>query len=188
MITHVSLDLETLDTCGRATILAIAGVAVTEQDGEFTLSHPHFYRVCNIESQDKRTMSQSTVNWWERQSEEARRVFDEAKTARHPAHALLEFRDWIGNLPGDVQVWGNGSVFDIGILADAMWEWGITEPWDFRNIRDLRTLADIARRYGFSTVLPDVGTHHNALDDALYQANYLAAYFNHLNRVTRHER
>lgn len=188
MITHVSLDLETLDTCGRATILAIAGVAVTEQDGEFTLPHPHFYRVCNTDSQNKRTTSRSTVNWWRRQSKEARHVFDEARTAAPLAHVLLDFCDWIRNLPGEVHIWGNGSVFDVGILADAMWELMIREPWDFRNIRDLRTLADIARRYGFSTVLPDVGTHHNALDDALYQANYLAAYFNHLNEVTCNER
>lgn len=184
MITHVSIDLETLDTCSRATILSIGAVAVGENGQSLA---PDFYRVCNTESQTGRTLSRSTVGWWENQSDEARKIFDEAKTANHLIAALKEFRSWILQLPGEVQVWGNGATFDVGIIADAMWELQIKEPWDFWNIRDLRTLADLAYRYGFKNPPERVGTHHNAIDDARHQSNLMVAYFRHLDEAMSNE-
>ena len=48
-------------------------------------------------------------------------------------------------------------------------------PWNFRHVRDMRTLRDICLRLGLEPAIKAsvqrVGVHHNALDDAEYQAN-----------------
>ena len=63
--------------------------------------------------------------------------------------------------------WGNGSNFDLTILESLFDDYRISIPWNFRNIRDLRTFKEYV--YDGSQT-ERVGTYHNALDDAIYQA------------------
>jgi len=65
------------------------------------------------------------------------------------------------------KVWSNGSVFDIMVAENAFRQLGMQNPWNFWNIRDCRTIYDIA---GVS--LKDGGhvTSHKAVEDAERQA------------------
>ena len=48
-------------------------------------------------------------------------------------------------------------------------------PWKFWNVRDVRTVVDLAKP--FRNLKKDYkrkGTHHNALDDAIFQASYVS--------------
>lgn len=170
---QVALDLETLGTSPDSVILAIGAVAVCEETGE----RRKFYSICNANAQPGRTISQSTLNWWSGQSDAARVAFDQA---HQPEAALLSdvlcaLTHWIGELglTHDVYVWGNGSSFDVAMLEHAYKQSSDFVPWDFRKTRDMRTLRDICLRLQLPIEVERVGTHHNALDDAEFQANVI---------------
>lgn len=66
-------------------------------------------------------------------------------------------------------LWGNGSDFDNVILASAYRSCNLEVPWKFWNNRCYRTVKALR---------PDIkihrsGTYHNALDDAVSQAEHL---------------
>lgn len=184
---HVSIDLETLSTSPAAVILSIGAVAFCEDTGR-TAS---FATVVSVDSQDDRQIDASTLRWWEQQSAEARIVLDLAKEADAPPlrHALDLFTDWIGSFGAthDVHVWGNGSDFDVAILAHAYKSFSPFVPWHFKKARDMRTLYDVTSRFGLDirSYTPRVGTHHNALDDAQYQANIIHESLRQIGLIAR---
>lgn|GEM_PF-891863 len=170
---QVALDLETLGTSPDSAILAIGAVAVCEETGQ----RRKFYSICNANAQPGRTVSQSTLDWWSKQSDAARVAFDEAHKQEAPmlATVLAELTHWIGELglTHDVYVWGNGANFDVAMLEHAYKQISDFVPWNFRHVRDMRTLYDITLRLQLDVDVPRIGTHHNALDDAEFQANVI---------------
>ena len=170
---QVAIDLETLSTSPAAVMLSIGAVAVCESTG----TRLQFYAATSVDSQPGRKTDASTLIWWDKQSTEARKAFDYAHSEDCPplSQALDQLTDWLGKLgeTHDVYVWGNGADFDIGILNHAYKEISNFVPWDFRKVRDMRTLYDLTLRFGLTISVPRVGTHHNALDDAQFQADVI---------------
>lgn len=174
---EVAIDLETLSTSPAAVLLSIGAVAVCAATGQ-TIK---FYAATSVASQPDRKTDASTLDWWSKQSAEARVAFDYAHSDDCPplTNALTQLTNWLGKLgeTHDVYVWGNGSDFDIGILNHAYKEISNFVPWDFRKVRDMRTLRDICLRLGLEDQIkasvPRVGVHHNALDDAQFQADVI---------------
>ena len=171
---HIAIDLETLSTSPAAVILSIGAVAMAE--GGDTLAD--FYSICSIASQHDRQIDKSTLDWWGKQSSDARTVLEQANEPNGPTldSVLDELTRWIGELgeTHEVIVHGNGAAFDIAILEHAYKQRSPFVPWNFRNVRDMRTLRDICLRLGLEPKIkeaaPRTGTHHNALDDARFQA------------------
>ena len=169
---QVAIDLETLGTSPDSVILSIGAVAVCTETGQIV----KFYGACAIDSQQHRTISKSTLNWWESQSADARKALDFAKSDDCPSlqDSLSRLTEWLGDLgkTHDVYVYGNGSDFDIAMLNHAYKQISDFVPWNFRRSRDMRTLYDITLRFGLDIKgnAKRVGTHHNALDDAEFQA------------------
>ena len=170
---HVAIDLETLSTSPAAVLLSIGAVAVCAATGQ-TIK---FYAATSVASQPDRKTDASTLDWWSKQSAEARVAFDYAHSDDCPplTNALTQLTNWLGKLgeTHDVYVYGNGADFDIGILNHAYKEISNFVPWDFRKVRDMRTLYDLTLRFGLTISVPRVGTHHNALDDAQFQADVI---------------
>ena len=173
---HVAIDLETLSTSPAAVVLSIGAVAMSE-GGDLLCE---FYSVCSIASQrETRQIDKPTLDWWEKQSSDARTVLEQANEPSSPALAtvLAQLTDWIGDLGEDYElfVWGNGAAFDVAILEHAYKQSSPFVPWNFRNVRDMRTLYDLTLRFGLDIKdkAPRVGTHHNALDDARFQAGVI---------------
>ena len=170
---QVAIDLETLSTSPAAVMLSIGAVAVCESTG----TRLQFYAATSVDSQPGRKTDASTLIWWDKQSTEAHKAFDYAHSEDCPplSQALDQLTDWLGKLgeTHDVYVWGNGADFDIGILNHAYKEISNFVPWDFRKVRDMRTLYDLTLRFGLTISVPRVGTHHNALDDAQFQADVI---------------
>ena len=166
---HFSIDLETLGTRYNAAILSIG---VQQFDIDSGKLGETFYREIDIDSAIKAgKVTGSTLAWWALQGEVAKRVFgDKNKTAL--SVALDELCTWMKKLSANPKVWGNGPSFDISILEHAYDHGAVgqKEPWRYTNIRDMRTIMD------YCLVKPKrEGTHHNALDDAKYQAQCIAA-------------
>lgn len=160
---HVSCDLETLSLQPNALVLSI-GLAA------FTLPHGIVKRAYWILEQQTqvakgRHIDPRTLDWWQRQSKEAREVLtatgtDTATTLRHVA-------TWFEGLPDLAGVWGFGADFDNAILQSLYRDYGQSVPWSYKLNRCGRTVTALApmRRP------PRQGAHHNAMDDAAYQAS-----------------
>ena len=78
------------------------------------------------------------------------------------------------------RVWSQGANFDICILDHMFRHVGLTSPWKYNAVRDTRTLYDYIPENAWPV---RQGTHHNALDDAKYQAECVIVAMKHLNRL-----
>lgn len=164
---HVMIDLETLGTDPGATILSIGAVAVHPETGE--QSGTPFYVAISRDSCRAHGLTEDpkTIAWWEGQSDAARIVLDDP-LAMTLDEALQLFCGWWERRGARI-IWCHGATFDGPILAAALRALDMPIPWQFWNARDTRTIYDAAG------VKPDrkEGVHHNALIDALRQAEAL---------------
>jgi len=167
----IMLDLETMGTSSDAAIIAVGACWF---DVEKKTIGSTFFEVVDLQSSVDAglKMDASTVMWWMRQSDEARGAFD--RKGHTLNYVLQKFQQWIGDSAEVVKIWGNGASFDNAILSNAYSKAGLIHPWNFWNDRCYRTKK--ADR-------PDVkmirsGTHHNALDDAMSQAEHLIDIYN----------
>lgn len=163
---HWSIDLETLDNKYSSAIVSIGAVQFDRDTGEIGIRH---YAKIDLDSAMKSgTVSGSTLAWWMRH-DKAREVFNE-KEKTPLACALAELSTIIRSKTIGAYVWGNGSSFDITILEHAFINGahGLAIPWGYQQIRDMRTIREAA---GLDLCdVPPVGTAHNAVDDAEFQA------------------
>ena len=165
----IMVDLETFDTRPTAVILSIGACRINW--AEDTVDRP-FHQIIDRQScvDAGLSISEDTVNWWNKQSYEAKAVFRDPSVPL--LDALAQFSAYMKEFdPKTVRVWGNGSDFDNTILANAYAAMGFELPWRFYNNRCFRTAKDLYSDH--MTALPRQGTHHNALDDAMHQARGL---------------
>jgi hypothetical protein len=162
---HVMFDLETLATRPWAVVLSIGAVAWRPLTGERVDT---FYK--NIEPQScidvGLVADPETAKWWmapERRS--ARQALSEDK--RPIKEVVDSFASWFFSC-GARAVWAHGASFDVPIWETAAKFAGGDVPWNFRSVRDTRTVFDLVD-VDF-TALKKEGDYHNALDDALNQS------------------
>lgn len=164
---HASIDIETLDLEPTAVVLSI-GVALFTEDGEIVDT---FYRVLDKDSQKDagRTVRKSTLEWWEQQGDAARRVL--TADGAPVSQVIAELATFLSRpLSG---VWGYGSDFDNVTVSSLCRSFGLDVPWHYKLNRCGRTVAALPPPGSF--VSPQrVGVHHNAVDDAIYQARLIA--------------
>ena len=184
--TNIMIDLETMDTAHTAAIVAIGAVAFDPEHGVDIGSA--FYRTVELQSciDHGLTVSGSTVRWWLRQSQDARQSI---LTEQARIHTVLnDFSRWvIAQCDGDTDravVWGNGSDFDNVILTNAYRALKFSDrPWGPFNDRCYRTLKNLRR----DIKLERTGTHHNALDDAISQAEHAVRLLNAIKQEAGHK-
>jgi hypothetical protein len=169
----IMLDLETLATTADAVILSVGAVRF-DLDSGFVFDAPGdaFYRAISIDSQHTRKISGSTLGWWAKQSDAARAVFTETNCTL--GKALAELTNWFDPQPGTMpNVWSNGADFDLPMLNHAYDQLGLTPPWQPYAGRCYRTFKNLPGARAIK--VERQGLHHNALDDAIYQARHLCA-------------
>lgn len=115
-----------------------------------------------------------TFLWWLGQSDEARKGV-RFGGQDHKA-VLQEFADWIAETCRleDVRPWGNGAAFDLTVLGSAYKRTGITTPWYFTNERCFRTIRNMFPGVPYDPSAKGDAAH-NALADAVFQAEHLFA-------------
>lgn len=168
MIQDIMVDLETVNNKPTSGILSIGACRV---NWDADLADTPFYMAVQVQTSLDLGLTQSadTMAWWAKQSEEARAVFTDPN-AVSVQDALTCFAMYLKSF-GKVRLWGNGSDFDNAILINAYDRMGVDAPWDFWNNRCFRTVKSV-----HGDRLPKMarrGTHHNALHDAIHQAELL---------------
>jgi hypothetical protein len=165
MYNHIMLDIETM---GNESFSSIISIGALEFDINTGKTGKEFY--ANIDLQScidlGLIINASTVIWWMKQNEEARKEFTEKKSVPI-IKALLAFSQFCNK---DYEIWGNSARFDCGILQNAYNKAGLAIPWDYRKERCVRTLVsfnpEIKKKF------PSIGTAHNAISDCYFQVGY----------------
>lgn len=156
------LDIETLSSDNHAVVTAI-GLALF--DREKIVDGKAWY--LDYES-DKGHIDPRTVRWWMQQNAAVRDVNLGGK--ENPFKAAQEI---ITYLPKGAQVWANAPQFDCVIMRNWFKRLALPCAWHFRDERDCRTMFEIGRTLGAK--VPPKSDSHDALADAVWQAQYVLA-------------
>lgn len=157
---ELMVDLETLDTKTSAVVLTLGAVKFDPFNDS---PMKELYIKFDIESQESLdcTISNDVIDWWSKQDESV-------KTEAFSDDNRLDVKDAIDTFHkfawGCNKFWSKGSCFDIMILEHLYSKLKKTVPWQYWEIRDARTLFDLADPNMPSALL------HNALEDARRQA------------------
>lgn len=165
-MTHCMGDTETLGNKPGCVILSIGAVIFDPALTDEPLKT--FYRNIDIMSclMIGLTIDQGTVDWWKKQSPEARAALT---VDQQPIQkVLVDFYNFCKENEVD-RFWCQGATFDAPILDEAFKLSGMQTPWKFTQVRDTRTIFDEHQLDYYKE--PRVGDHHNALDDAIFQVN-----------------
>lgn len=169
MSTAFMIDIESFDTVATMPIVEIGAVRFDTETGVVTGT---FEQAVDLDSNINlgRLPSHDTIAWWMRQPDDARALFQ--KPTAPLVTALMKLSRFIdpGNDP-DLDIWANGSHFDIAALDLAYRQVGMRAPWKFWMVRDLRTLASLRGAHMAERPRPTVA--HSALADATAQAQWL---------------
>ena len=159
---NIMIDLETMGSGSNAAIVAVGAVRF----GKGGIGETFYKKISLAESCSYgMEIDADTVIWWLKQSDEARAELTDGNTS-----PLLEvMTDFEKYLNDDDVVWGNGSDFDNVILGNLWKSLDKEVPWKFWNSQCYRTMKNTNR----DVKMQRQGTHHNALDDAISQAEHL---------------
>ena len=153
---HAMIDLETLSLRPSAYILTIAARLfdpTTGEGGESLVVHV-------ASDQPGRHIDPETVRWWMTQ-EAAARSEAWSNDAAYINYALLSLYDFLKDVR---RVWCKGPSFDAVILEHAYRAQHLQCPWLFHQVRDVRTVVDLA-----GVKVERTNTAHVALADVDYQ-------------------
>lgn len=160
------LDLETLGTAADSVILSVGAVKFELESDK--MDPKGFYGSISVESNldAGRRISEDTLLWWLKQPTAAQHVFFEDKLSLE--QVLCDLADWL--VDDRWQVWAKGPAFDVAMLEHAYKSFGMSTPWQFWNVRCVRTYEGLPGAKGVKSEVPMQGTAHNALSDAVHQA------------------
>ena len=161
---NLMIDLETLDTKPSGVILSV-GICAFDMDG----IHDKKNFLLDATEQQKlgRTISFDTIEWWLQQSKPVIDAsFNIPIDQKTTIDEFLKDFGYFCSKNNIQKVWAQGIDFDISMIADLHRSKGVELPYSFWLVRDSRTIRD-----GNRFIEPErKGDHHNAMDDAVYQA------------------
>lgn len=155
------VDIETLGLEPGCALLSVGAVKFdTDGLGET------FYRSVDLGSCDDAGLhiDAGTLDWWLGQDDAVTGVLRGGDPLEE---VLTDFVEWF---PDGAEVWANSPSFDCEILKACFEAVGLSEPWAFRDERDVRTI----RALPHAVDVEIDGDKHDALDDAKRQALSIA--------------
>ncbi len=168
----VMIDLETLGKGANAVVVQIGAALFDLETGEVwdALLIDVDRASCKLLGGETTT---STLEWWA-----GRGGFKHAGDTVRMPFALRELNAFIER--GDPEtVWAKGTDFDITILTYYYNRLNAPTPWAFNDVRDMRTIAEVAELFGHNrTRTGDIS--HQALEDCLVQVKELVEALNYL--------
>lgn len=166
------IDLETLATTPNAAILTIGACKFDPKASDIDST---FYERIQLESQENygRVINEDTLGWWSQQDPQIQ------EDAFSEGNDRIDLKDAMKKLYtfglGTSNVWSHGSIFDVVIIEDICRSFQQAVTWKFWEVRDTRTLFDLA------DVSVRIEGKHNALTDAMAQSRAVQQSYKKLN-------
>ena len=162
----IMIDFETLDNKPTSKVLSVSMVYFCRKTGKIgDFMQMRFSSTAGLNRD--RTTSQSTLDWWKEQPQE---VFANQMSGTDYLDDLLkEFERFYD---GEAKLWGNGSIFDLGILDNIINQSKAESLYGFWVIRDVRTVVDLDN--GVVGRPPPPRDAHDSYADCLYQIDYVS--------------
>lgn len=187
---NLMIDIETLSTRPDAAILSIGAVFFDTESGELGET---FH--CGVRMKDDDLyghIDPETVKWWlDRPQDQLDRLITTTDHGLDIINALGQLTGFISDYADytdTLKVWAKSPEFDLTILSSAIRRSGLYVPWEYYNQRDVRTVLDIGENLlDANTKLEFNGEKHDALNDAIHQANQVIEVYTN-NRSDRLER
>lgn len=181
---HIMIDLETLDVTPTAVVLSIGATAFYFDKISGTpesFAKPVFVSEFsnNVEVLPQmlsgRSVSQDTLDWWTRQSMEAKtRIIHPKGAISAPDAALDNLDDWAAAQEGFDYIWCQGGSFDFPILTNFYRSRDRYPFWKFWQERDSRTIISMEDVDRDRIRKANELTHHDAVSDCKLQAIAMA--------------
>jgi DNA polymerase III epsilon subunit-like protein len=170
----IMIDIETLGTKPGCVVLSIGACAFSDKGiGD------QFYTCIAAESCTNwgLTIEPRTVLWWMDQSQDARDFITKGTHVEldQALDGLRAAFKWKGK-----NVWCNGASFDFPILTAAHDAIGKPVPWEYWATNDYRTIKNIVGRDVYDACKVEPTVKHNALADAVAQAETLIRMSKHI--------
>ncbi len=173
MTVDVMIDIESLNITTDSIILSLAAVTFL-RGGAIEDYKDELLLVLNTE-QEGRTFSHSTlIDFHLLTVPNHAQAYLNSPTVMLP-DALTQLQEFIQTRTNkDSRIWANGCCFDVGILENAFDQHGVSAPWKFFQVRDLRTIIDVFDAKDLKRQMQEeVGDLHNPLSDCIWQLRLL---------------
>ena len=173
----IMLDIETLGTKPETVILTIGAVKFDPFSNKIG---DGLYIKPDVDEQIARgrDVDESTLAWWGTQAEDVR---EEALGLADRISIEEMYRQLNRFLVGAENIWAQGPVFDMVILAHIYRQYGWPTPWQYWQVRDSRTLFGT---HGDPRVKGKAGLH-NSLEDCVSQAQAVQTVYKNLGLKPR---
>ena len=157
------VDIETFGNTKNSVIVQIGACYFDRKTGEIGDT---FFTNVDADSGFRRGFKAtgSTLYWWLEQDKEAQQAL--LADRKDVFDAITDFNAFAKKA---ARVWSHAT-FDFVILMNHFEQMNIKPKFHYRAARDLRTLVDLANWDHWD--YERVGTHHNGLDDCIYQVRY----------------
>ena len=162
----ITIDLETCSLCPTAAVMSIGAVAWRRDDDTLPFYHledgmqdPASVFSCHIDLRsmfiNRFTFDDKTAAWWETKTDEAKDSLLSSDSYELPCRpidtAVKDLFEWIEDFKKeqgeqDVCLWAQGSDFDIAVLRNICYKFGIDSPLPYTSTRDHRTFIYEAAR------------------------------------------
>lgn len=180
---HMMIDIETAGVKPGCMVLQI-GAATISIDGN---SIENLFCVgASIMSNNAKglTMASDTMDWWEKQDPALyKEVFGPDLLLDESLMKLigyyLHMESKAAQLNRKLLVWSNPVTFDFTVLEAAMKACGHSIPWSYKNTMCYRTVRELFSKTVALQEWPTELSKHNALHDAIYQAEHLSKILNY---------
>lgn len=169
----VMLDLETMGCRHDAMIVQIGMCYFDRDTGE--IGHKMKINVRHA-NDDRFTVDWGTMNWWLSQSEAARKSITDKPDSLSPEKACELASIFLEDCEC---VWSHAT-FDMPIFQNMFETCGVRYPVSYKASRDISTLLNQANHTFSHSTRTD--THHDALDDCIFQVGYCVEAMNKLNK------
>ncbi len=166
---HLTFDCESVGTSSDAVILGVAFVAYNLVENANTSlpelqKHQSFFRKLNVEEQVKahhRKIESSTLDWWMKQSAEARKILKPSAEDVDLQTFFADLKKWLGTMSFSSSygtVWTRGGI-DMLWLDSLAKNIGLQElgqrPMRWYLVRDIRTAVDVLGASSKFNGMPD---------------------------------
>lgn len=164
MNNKIMLDLETTGNIANTAIIQLSMVRFEEDGSVGDSIH------INIDQNEQYKLgakyTQSTLDWWQKTNKE---LYESITTKNVlSVNTALDIVDAF--VTRDDYIWCHAT-FDMPILDNLYFLAGRNKPWDYKKIRDIRTIVELSgiKLYSYNWAQEKT---HDSLDDCMFQIKY----------------